>query len=40
METETKNEYDFDLPEVKDAPAVTKPRIHIADGSACISCES
>lgn len=32
-------DFDFELPEVKDAPAA-KPRIHQAPGeSVCISCE-
>jgi len=39
MQNEEKNEFDFDLPELKDAPKA-KPRIHNAgEDSTCISCE-
>jgi len=32
------SEFDFDLPEVKDAPKA-KVRVHNAGDSTCISCE-
>jgi len=31
-------EFNFDLPQVEAAP-VTKPRIHFAGESTCVSCE-
>lgn len=38
MKKNQEAEFDFDLPEVENAPAA-KPRVHFAGESVCVSCE-